>query len=183
MRIDTETGWLEGVRRLDSPNCDDRPSGCELDLIVIHGISLPPGEFGGTGIDELFSNTLDPNAHPYYREICHLRVSSHALISRRGEVTQYVSFARRAWHAGESDYCGRTDCNDFSVGIELEGTDDCTYETVQYERLAQLVRALRGTYASLRQAEIVGHSDIAPDRKTDPGPCFDWGTLEALLKS
>ena len=183
MRIDAETGWLEGVRRLDSPNCDDRPPGCELDLIVIHGISLPPGEFGGTGIDELFSNSLDPSAHAYYREICHLRVSSHALISRSGEITQYVSFARRAWHAGESDYCGRKDCNDFSVGIELEGTDDCDYETVQYECLAQLVRALRGTYASLRQAEIVGHSDIAPDRKTDPGPCFDWGTLEALLKS
>lgn len=183
MRIDTETGWLEGVRRLDSPNCDERPSGCEADLIVIHGISLPPGEFGGTGIDELFSNTLDPDEHPYYREICHLRVSSHALISRRGELTQYVSFARRAWHAGESNYCGRTACNDFSIGIELEGTDDCDYEAVQYERLAQLVRALRQTYASLSGAEIVGHSDIAPGRKTDPGPCFDWRALEVLLAS
>ncbi len=183
MRIDTETGWLEGVRRLDSPNCDERPSGCEPDLIVVHGISLPPGEFGGTGIDELFSNTLDPDAHPYYREICHLRVSSHALISRHGEVTQYVSFARRAWHAGESNYCGRDTCNDFSVGIELEGMDDLAYEGIQYERLAQLVRALREAYASLQQAEIVGHSDIAPGRKTDPGPCFDWGTLEALLAS
>lgn len=183
MRIDTETGWLEGVRRLDSPNCDERPSGCEPDLIVIHGISLPPGEFGGTGVDELFSNTLDPDAHPYYREICHLRVSSHALISRQGEVTQYVSFARRAWHAGESSYCGRDTCNDFSVGIELEGTDDLAYERIQYERLAQLVRALRGAYASLQKAEIVGHSDIAPGRKTDPGPCFDWGRLEALLAS
>ena len=181
MKIDIETGWLDGVRRLDSPNCDERPSGCKPDLIVIHGISLPPGEFGGTGIDELFSNTLDPNAHTYYREICHLRVSSHALITRRGEVTQYVSFARRAWHAGESNYCGREACNDFSVGVELEGTDDCVYEDVQYERLAQIVRALRRTYASLRRAEIVGHSDIAPGRKTDPGPCFDWGTLEALL--
>ena len=182
MRIDIETGWLEGVRRLDSPNCDDRPAGCELDLIVIHGISLPPGEFGGTGIDELFSNSLDPNEHPYYREICHLRVSSHALISRTGDVTQYVSFARRAWHAGESRYCGRKACNDFSVGIELEGTDDCRYETVQYETLAQLVRVLRATYASLQEAEIVGHSDIAPGRKTDPGPCFDWSTLEAILR-
>ena len=183
MRIDIETGWLEGVRRLESPNYDERPSGCEPDLIVIHGISLPPGEFGGTGVDELFSNALDPDAHPYYREICHLRVSSHALISRRGEVTQYVSFARRAWHAGDSSYCGRKACNDFSVGIELEGTDDCDYEAVQYERLAQLVRTLRWTYASLRRAEIVGHSDIAPGRKTDPGPCFDWGALEALLAS
>ncbi len=181
MRIDSETGWLEGVRRLDSPNCDERPPGCEPELIVIHGISLPPGEFGGAGIDELFSNALDPNEHPYYREVCHLRVSSHALISRRGELTQYVSFARRAWHAGESNYCGRKACNDFSVGIELEGTDDSDYEAVQYERLAQLVRALRQTYASLSEAEIVGHSDIAPGRKTDPGPCFDWRALEALL--
>lgn len=183
MRIDFETGWLEGVRRLESPNCDERPYGCEPDLIVIHGISLPPGEFGGKGIDELFSNTLDPDAHPYYREICDLRVSSHALISRRGELTQYVSFARRAWHAGESEYCGREACNDFSIGIELEGTDDCAYEAVQYERLAELVGALRRTYASLRGAEIVGHSDIAPGRKTDPGPCFDWAALEALMVS
>ena len=182
MRIDIATGWLDGVRRLESPNRDERPAGCEPDLIVVHGISLPPGEFGGTGIDELFSNTLDPDAHPYYREIQHLRVSSHALVTRRGEVTQYVSFVRRAWHAGESSYCGREACNDFSIGIELEGTDDCAYEAVQYECLAQLVSALRQTYSSLRQAEIVGHSDIAPGRKTDPGPCFDWGALETLLR-
>ena len=181
MRIDIATGWLEGVRRLESPNSDDRPPGCAPDLIVIHGISLPPGEFGGSGIDELFCNSLNPDEHPYYRGICHLRVSSHALISRRGEVTQYVSFARRAWHAGESSYCGRESCNDFSVGIELEGTDDCAYETAQYERLAQLVGALRAAYASLRSGDIVGHSDIAPGRKTDPGPCFDWDALERLL--
>ena len=124
---------------------------------------------------------MNVDDHPYYREICHLRVSSHALISRQGEVTQYVSFARRAWHCGESSYQGRRTCNDFSVGIELEGTDDCAYEAVQYERLAQLVRALRRAYASLREADIVGHSDIAPGRKTDPGPCFDWGCLERLL--
>lgn len=183
MRIDIATGWLEGVRRLQSPNCDERPSGCEPDLIVIHGISLPPGEFGGAGIDELFTNTLDPDAHPYYRDICRLRVSSHALVSRPGEITQYVSFASRAWHAGESNYCGREACNDFSIGIELEGTDHCAYEAVQYERLAQLVKALRRTYPSLQRAEIVGHSDIAPGRKTDPGPHFDWAELEALLAS
>jgi len=183
MKIDSATGWLERVRRLESPNCDDRPCGCEPELIVIHGISLPPGQFGGSGIDELFSNTLNPDTHPYYKEIYHLRVSSHASISRDGEVTQYVSFARRAWHAGESNYRGRDTCNDFSVGIELEGTDDCAYETVQYERLAQLIGALRTAYASLRKAELVGHSDIAPGRKTDPGPCFDWGVLDRLLAS
>ena len=177
LRIDTATGWIEGVRRIESPNFDARPPGCEPELIVIHGISLPPGEFGGSGIDELFCNALDPNAHPYFGQICHLRVSSHVLITRAGAVTQYVSFQDRAWHAGESSYCGRRACNDFSIGIELEGTDDRGYEPEQYERLAQLVRALRATYASLEQAELVGHSDIAPGRKTDPGPHFDWDLL------
>lgn len=181
MRIDSDTGWLEGARRVDSPNFDERPSGCEPELIVIHGISLPPGEFGGSGIDRLFCNALDPNEHPYYEQIRHLRVSSHVLISRFGELTQYVSFLHRAWHAGESSYCGRRACNDFSVGIELEGTDDEPYEAIQYERLGRLVRALRRTYSSLRQAELVGHSDIAPGRKTDPGPHFDWDLLEREL--
>lgn len=181
MRIDAATGWIEGVRRVASPNCDARPAGCEPELIVIHGISLPPGEFGGSGIDELFCNALNPTAHPYYREICHLRVSSHALILRSGETTQYVSFRQRAWHAGESIYRGRSACNDFSVGIELEGADDLAYEHEQYQRLAQLVRALRDAYASLEQADIVGHSDIAPGRKTDPGPHFDWDLLGRLL--
>lgn len=181
MRIDAATGWLEdGARRVESPNCDDRPPGCEPELIVIHGISLPPGEFGGPGVDELFCNALDPGAHPYYRTICELRVSSHVLISRTGAITQYVPFKRRAWHAGESSYCGRPACNDFSVGIELEGTDDTDYERVQYERLAELVRALRRTYPLLQRAELVGHSDIAPGRKTDPGPHFDWSLLEQL---
>lgn len=181
MRIDTATGWLEGVRRIESPNRDARPTGCEPELIVIHGISLPPGEFGGAGIDALFCNALDPNAHPYYRTICDLRVSSHALISRSGEVTQYVSFGDRAWHAGESCYRGRRACNDFSVGIELEGTDDSAYERAQYERLAQLIDVLGGAYPSLRNADIVGHCDIAPGRKTDPGPSFDWARLRGLL--
>lgn len=177
MKIDAATGWIVGIRRIESPNHDERPPGCEPGLIVVHGISLPPGEFGGTGIDELFCNALEPTEHPYYAQICHLRVSSHALISRTGRLTQYVSFRKRAWHAGESSYCGREACNDFSIGIELEGTDDRPYEQVQYEQLARLVRALRETYPSLRQAELVGHSDIAPGRKTDPGPFFDWDLL------
>jgi AmpD protein len=182
MRIDLATGWLEGVARVESPNFDHRPAGCEPELIVIHGISLPPGEFGGPGIGQLFCNSLDPNEHPYYQEICHLRVSSHALISRCGDVTQYVSFRDRAWHAGESSYCGRSACNDFSIGIELEGTDDRGYESIQYERLAQLIRTLRESYALLQHAELVGHSDIAPGRKTDPGPHFDWNLLARLLQ-
>ncbi|HSG63508.1 MAG TPA: 1,6-anhydro-N-acetylmuramyl-L-alanine amidase AmpD [Gammaproteobacteria bacterium] len=181
MRIDAATGWIEGVRRIESPNFDARPSGCKPELIVIHGISLPPGEFGGNRIDELFCNALDPGAHPYFEQICHLRVSSHVLITRLGALTQYVSFRDRAWHAGESSYCGRRACNDFSIGIELEGTDDSSYEPAQYERLAQLVRGLRASYASLEQAELVGHSDIAPGRKTDPGPHFDWDRLRREL--
>jgi AmpD protein len=181
MKLDVATGWLEDVRRIESPNCDDRPGGCDPSLIVIHGISLPPGEFGGCGIDQLFLNALDPDEHPYYRGICHLRVSSHVLISRQGELTQYVPFGQRAWHAGESEHCGRTACNDFSVGIELEGTDDSPYEPIQYRRLARLVRLLRRAYPSLRTADIVGHSHIAPERKTDPGEYFDWALLEKLL--
>jgi AmpD protein len=183
MKIDPDTGWTDGVRRIESPNADERPSDCKAELIVIHGISLPPGDFGGTGIDELFTNSLDVDAHPYYKEVAHLRVSSHVLIARDGTLTQYVSFANRAWHAGESNYCGRGACNDFSIGIELEGTDDCDYELVQYQQLATLVSELHRAYPCLRDAEIVGHSDIAPGRKTDPGPCFDWDLLSRLLAS
>jgi len=181
MRIDRDTGWIDDARRIESPNADERPSDCSAELIVVHGISVPPGEFSGTGIDELFTNRLDTQAHPYYKEIAHLRVSSHVLIARDGAVTQYVSFAHRAWHAGKSNYCGRGACNDFSIGIELEGTDDCAYEPIQYNRLAALVHELRRAYPSLRYADIVGHSDIAPGRKTDPGPCFDWELLGRLL--
>ena len=181
MKVDRQTGWIDAVRRVESPNHDARPSDVSPDLIVIHGISLPPGEFGGSGIDELFCNVLDPTAHPYYEEICHLRVSSHVLITRTGQVTQYVSFLDRAWHAGQSSYCGRTNCNDFAVGIELEGTDDMPYEPVQYTTLAALITALRSTFGSLEHAELVGHSDIAPGRKTDPGPHFDWNHLQRLL--
>jgi len=168
---------------VDSPNCDDRPDGMRAELIVVHGISLPPGDFGGSGIDRLFTNCLVADEHPYFEQIIDLRVSSHALISRSGRLTQYVSFERRAWHAGESCYCGRTSCNDFSIGIELEGTDDIPYELIQYQRLAALVAALRRAYPWLRAAEVVGHSDIAPGRKTDPGPHFDWALLGRLLES
>jgi len=152
------------------------------DLIVVHGISLPPGEFGGPWIDRLFTNSLDPDAHPYFAEICALRVSSHFLIRRDGELVQYVPVDQRAWHAGESCFAGRDACNDFSVGVELEGLDDASYSREQYEQLAALVAALRATVPSLRKAPLVGHSDIAPGRKTDPGPAFDWQLLARLLK-
>jgi len=151
------------------------------DLIVIHGISLPPGQFGGPYIDQLFTGRLDPSTHPYFRNLEGLRVSSHLLIRRTGEVVQYVPLERRAWHAGKSRYRGRERCNDFSVGIELEGTDDRPYTTAQYRRLATVVRVLRRGVPSLARAPLVGHSDVAPGRKTDPGPAFDWPRLRRLL--
>ena len=166
-----------------SPNCDERPPGSRPELIVVHAISLPPGEFGGPWIDQFFTNRLDPDAHPYFREIAALEVSSHLLIRRDGEVVQYVPLTMRAWHAGESCFHGRDRCNDFSIGIELEGTDDVPYEDVQYQRLADVVATLRATFGSLRDAPIVGHCDIAPERKTDPGPAFDWSHLHDLLRA
>jgi len=153
----------------------------DLDLIVIHGISLPPGRFGNGWIDRFFCNELPADGDPYFAAICDVAVSAHAVIDRNGRVTQYVPFTRRAWHAGRSLYCGRSACNDFSVGIELEGTDELPYAVPQYETLAALVAALRRAYPSLHSAEIVGHSDIAPGRKTDPGPAFDWNELNRLL--
>jgi AmpD protein len=179
--VDPKTGWIRGVRRVASPNHDERPAGADLDLIVVHGISLPPAEFGNGWIDRLFCNDLPGDAHPYFAAICGRAVSAHVLIARDGALTQYVPFHRRAWHAGRSEYCGRAACNDFSVGIELEGTDDLPYEDAQYGALAKLVKALRRAYPSLTVARIVGHSDIAPGRKTDPGPAFDWGELERRL--
>jgi N-acetyl-anhydromuramoyl-L-alanine amidase len=149
----------------------------------VHGISLPPGEFGNGWIDRLFCNDLPADVHPFFATIQGIEVSSHVLIARDGAVTQYVPFDRRAWHAGKSEYCGRNACNDFSVGIELEGTDDLPYESVQYRVLAELIAALRRSYSSLRGAEVVGHSDIAPGRKTDPGPAFDWALLERELEA
>lgn len=181
LNIDPQSGWIESVRHLPSPNCDERPAGCGPELIVVHGISLPPGEFGGGWVDQLFCNELPAPAHPYFATICELRVSAHALVSRTGQITQYVPFLKRAWHAGESHYRGRSACNDFSVGIELEGTDDMAYDDAQYVTLARLIDALRESFETLRSADIVGHSDIAPGRKTDPGPFFDWHRLRQLL--
>ena len=181
MIIDAATGWIEGVRRVVSPNCDERPPGTELSLIVVHGISLPPGEFGNGWIDRFFCNELVATAHPFFATVVGVAVSAHVLIARDGALTQYVPFTRRAWHAGRSNYCGREGCNDFSVGIELEGTDELPYAAPQYLALAVLVATLRRTYASLHSAAVVGHSDIAPGRKTDPGPAFDWPKLGQLL--
>lgn len=183
LRIDTVTGLIETARQVPSSNCDERPDGTQPELIVIHGISLPPGEFGGPWIDALFTNTLDPAAHPYFLEIHQLRVSSHLLIRRDGELVQYVPLHRRAWHAGVSSFCGRERCNDFSIGIELEGSDDQPYAPAQYQVLGAVIAALRAAYPALAAGQIAGHSDIAPGRKTDPGPCFNWPHLYALLET
>ncbi len=181
MQVDLESGLLRGVRQITSPNCDSRPAGVEPDLIVVHGISLPPGDFGGPWIDRLFTNTLPPEAHPYFAEVASLRVSSHLVIGREGAITQYVGFAQRAWHAGQSSYGGREACNDFSIGVELEGTDTLAYEAAQYQALAEVVAALCAAYPKLTPARLVGHSDIAPGRKTDPGPAFDWPRARRLI--
>ena len=182
MIVDPATGLVVGARRVLSPNYDERPLDAELGLIVVHGISLPPGEFGNGWIDRFFCNDLPADAHPYFATIQNLMVSAHVLIARDGTLTQYVPFDRRAWHAGRSEYCGRSACNDFSVGVELEGTDELPYAEAQYRALGQLIVALRRAYPSLRRAEVVGHSDIAPGRKTDPGPAFDWSLLERELE-
>lgn len=173
-------GYVRGARRVPSPNCDARPTGCEPTLIVVHAISLPPGRFGGPWIERLFTNTLDPAAHNYFREIAGLEVSAHVLIRRDGELVQFVPFTQRAWHAGASCYEGMTACNDFSIGIELEGDDDTEFNPAQYRRLAALTIALRERYPGLGE-HLVGHCDIAPGRKTDPGPQFDWRRLHELI--
>jgi len=176
------SGLLSAAAYVPSPNCDDRSGGAQIELLVIHNISLPPGEFGGPGIVELFTNRLDPLAHPYYREIQGLKVSSHFLIRRDGELIQFVPCVRRAWHAGRSAWRGRSRCNDFSVSIELEGADDQPFADSQYASLADLTRALRCAYPI---KDCVGHSDIAtpPGRKTDPGPHFDWARFRSLIKA
>jgi N-acetyl-anhydromuramoyl-L-alanine amidase len=180
VKVDDRGEWLSGVRRVASPNWDERPAG-EVSLILVHGISLPPGEFGGPAIDALFTNTLDPRGHPYFEQIAHLRVSSHVLIRRDGAVVQYVPFNRRAWHAGDSCFQGRRACNDFSVGIELEGTDDQPYTDAQYHRLAAVIKAVQAAFPGITSEHVVGHSDVAPGRKSDPGPVFQWSRLWALL--
>jgi AmpD protein len=181
--VDVETGLVAPARYEPSPNHDERPPHVVPELLVIHGISLPPGEFGGPWIDRLFTNALQRGVHHYIDGILELRVSSHALLRRSGELVQYVPFHKRAWHAGASSYRGRDRCNDFSIGIELEGADEVPYEPVQYRRLSELVLALCAAYPTLSTERIAGHEEIAPGRKTDPGPAFDWPRLRALLSA
>ena len=179
LRLAIDAGGLANLAtQLPSPNCDERPAGCAVALVVVHGISLPPGEFGGDAILRLFTNRLDAAAHPYYATIAELRVSAHFLVRRDGALLQFVPCTRRAWHAGKSSWQGRDRCNDYSVGIELEGADTLPYAAAQYAMLARLVRALRRRYPI---EDVVGHSDIAPGRKSDPGPAFDWERLARLL--
>jgi AmpD protein len=169
---------IEGVRFLASPHRDERPADAKISLIVIHNIALPPGDYGGPWIDDLFLGKLDRAAHPYFEGIADLKVSSHFLIRRDGSITQYVDCGERAWHAGDSSWKGVSRCNDFSIGIELEGSDDVPFSEPQYERLAELTRALFARYGRL---DLAGHSDIAPGRKTDPGPWFDWDRFRAAV--
>jgi len=178
LRLDSK-GLVKGARYVPSPNCDERPADCAIDLLVIHHISLPPGEFGGPGIVELFTNRLEPAAHPYYAKIAGVKVSAHFLIRRDGELIQFVPCGMRAWHAGDSSWKGRARCNDFSIGIELEGTGATPFTQAQYARLVEVTRALAARYPIV---DIAGHSDIAPGRKTDPGPSFDWVRYRGKLK-
>jgi N-acetyl-anhydromuramoyl-L-alanine amidase len=169
------------MRIVDSPNCDERPSGTQITLVVLHSISLPPGEYGGDAIERLFTNRLDAAAHPYFAEIAELEVSAHFLVRRDGEVIQFVPPERRAWHAGASCWRGRSRCNDFSIGIELEGSDDTAFVEAQYASLVRLLRVLR---AQFPLTDLAAHSDVAPGRKTDPGARFDWPrVLHDLAKS
>jgi len=177
MKLDA-TGWVSGVRKMASPNCDARPNGTVIGLLVIHNISLPPGEFGGTAVAQLFSNTLDTESHPYYAQLKGLRVSAHFLIRRDGGIVQFVPCSKRAWHAGASLWKGRSGCNDFSIGVELEGSDYVSFNDRQYTALIRLTRLLQRAYPI---RAIVGHADIAPGRKTDPGPYFDWPRYRVLL--
>ena len=179
--VDTTLGIMPGARQVPSPNHDERPGGILPDLIVVHGISLPPGEYGGPWIDRLFTNALPRDAHPYFEGVAALTVSTHLLIRRTGERVQYVPFHKRAWHAGASSWQGRERCNDFSIGIELEGSDTLAYEEAQYHALARLIGALCRAYPALGPARLTGHSDIAPGRKTDPGPAFDWPRVRTLV--
>jgi AmpD protein len=175
------SGHLVGVRQVRSPNQDRRPRGQDAELVVIHGISLPPGKFGGPVIEQLFTNRLPANGRPFLEGLRGLKVSAHVLVRRTGEIVQFVPFHRRAWHAGESRFNGRERCNDFSVGVELEGTDELPYEAGQYRRLAEVIAALRRAYPGLWRAPVVGHSDVAPGRKTDPGPAFNWRRFARCL--
>lgn len=181
LTINRTSGLLERVRYLPSAHCDDRPSDASIDLIVVHGISLPEGEFGSGMIEKFFCGQLDVSYHPFFETIAALTVSAHLLIDRLGNVTQFVPFHKRAWHAGVSCFEGRERCNDFSIGIELEGTDDLPYDDKQYKQLARLISLLMTTYKNITRERIVGHSDIARGRKTDPGPAFHWAYLNECL--
>lgn len=178
--ISVADGLLAAARFVPSPNFDARPADMPIDALIVHSISLPPGEFGGRAIEQLFTNRLDPNEHPYFAAIAQLRVSAHLLIRRDGELIQFVPFTLRAWHAGESCCEGRTRVNDFSIGVELEGGDEFPFEEIQYQQLAVVTRAIMATYPAITPARVYGHSDISPGRKTDPGPYFDWAQYRAL---
>ncbi len=189
LKIDTQSGLLTSlsdqkrgaVLYSPSPHCDQRPVGSEINLVVVHGISLPPGQFGTDAVEVFFSGQLDKTVHPYFEQIAHLKVSSHLFIKRTGEIVQFVPFTERAWHAGESSFQGKTRCNDFSIGIELEGTDEIPYDQRQYDQLAHVIRLLMQAYPAISLDRVVGHEEIAPGRKTDPGPVFDWTYLKGKL--
>lgn len=182
LEVDLKTGLLNSVTYIHSPNCDERPEGEVISLVVVHGISLPPGQFGGKGVEQLFTNQLNPSEDPYYQTIGHLKVSSHLFINRRGEITQFVPFDKRAWHAGVSHYQQRDKCNDFSIGIELEGTDQTPYTASQYHALRNVINALLQAYPTIPQEAVTGHEHIAPGRKTDPGPYFMWSAIRQGIK-
>lgn len=175
------SGHLPGARWCPSPNFGPRPEGADISLLIVHNISLPPGRFGGDAIERFFCNRLDAGEHPYFETIADLKVSAHALIQRDGAVVQFVSLLERAWHAGRSSFCGREECNDFSIGIELEGTDDMPYTEAQYRSLARLSRLIMVAWPDIDPSRITGHSDVAPGRKTDPGPAFDWPYFHRCL--
>ncbi|MDH3638718.1 MAG: 1,6-anhydro-N-acetylmuramyl-L-alanine amidase AmpD [Gammaproteobacteria bacterium] len=179
--VDANTGLARGARFVPSPNCDERPADVTVDVLVIHNISLPPGEFGGPYVEQLFCNDLEVGHHAYFREICEMRVSAHFFIPRGGGLIQFVPVHKRAWHAGESECFGRVNVNDFSIGIELEGTDDSGFEDAQYATLIETSRGLLRAFPELAPDHVFGHSDVAPGRKTDPGPCFDWTRYRRAL--
>jgi len=181
LKIDQHSSLLMDTPYIASANCDERPEADDINLIVIHGISLPPGEFGGPEVEQFFTNKLDHHRHPFFEEIRDMHVSSHLFIRRDGRTIQFVPFDKRAWHAGQSQYDGRERCNDYSIGIELEGTDNMAYTDSQYEQLAAVIEAILQAFPSTSRDRIVGHADIAPGRKTDPGPAFDWAKLSHVL--
>ncbi len=180
--IDLETGLLEGASYCPSPNCNDRPPCTTIDLLVIHSIELPPQAWGSSVIHDLFCNTLDPKRYPFFEQEAKLEVSAHLLIDRQGTITQFVPFHRRAWHAGISNFQGKENCNNFSIGVELESGAGIPFEPVQYETLIDLIRVLQSAYPEITPSRIVGHADIAPGRKQDPGPLFDWNYVRYYME-